>query len=305
MSASEPAIELNSVTKRFRSVTAIDGLSLKVESGQVLGLLGLNGAGKSTMIKMLMGLLIPDAGSVRVLSREVMSDPLWIRQHVGYVPEQHFIYGWMKVKDVLSFCQPFYEKWNEALGRELVERFRLLPEQRVQHLSKGMVTKLALVLALAHEPDVLLLDEPMAGLDALVREELVEGVLRDFCQGQRTVLLSSHTFSDVHRLADVIAIIHQGRVLVQMPTAELLSETKRVRAVLKDSVKPAWRPEGMVCERMQNREWLVTIGDFVPSKLEQLRSNNKLDQVEVVDLGLEEIFKDYIRGAGAQQEALI
>ena len=158
------------------------------------------------------------------------------------------------------------------------------------------VTKLALILALAHEPDVLLLDEPMAGLDALVREELVEGVLRDFCYGQRTVLLSSHTFSDVHRLADVIAIVHLGRVLVQMPTAELLSGTKRIRAVLKDGQQPTQRPEGVVCERVQGREWLLTVRDFVPDTLERLRSSNPLEQFEVVDLGLEEIFKDYIRG---------
>src|SRR6476620_4536176 len=117
MSASEPAIELNAVTKRFRSVTAVDLLSLKVETGQVLGLLGLNGAGKSTIMKLLMGLLMPEAGSVRVLSREVMSDPLWIHQRVGYVPEQHFFYRWMSVSDVLSFCRPFYEKWNFAVCR--------------------------------------------------------------------------------------------------------------------------------------------------------------------------------------------
>lgn len=295
MSALQPAIELDAVTKRFGTTTAIDRLSLQVQPGQVLGLLGLNGAGKSTLMKLLMGLLIPDAGNVRVLSREVMSDPLWIRQRVGYVPEQHFFYRWMRVSDVLSFCQPFYEKWNDHTCRDLVRRFALPFGQRVQHLSKGMLTKLSLVLAMAHEPDVLILDEPMAGLDALVREELVEGVLGELSKEGRTMILSSHTFSDVHRLADVIAIVHEGRLLIQRPTADLLMETKRIRAVLKDGQRPR-RPEGAVCERIQGREWLLTVSGFDLSMVESVRAANQLEQFEVLDLGLEEIFKDYIRG---------
>ncbi len=295
--ASPPVISLQGVTRRFRSTVAVDGVSLQVQRGQVLGLLGPNGAGKSTLIKMLMGLVWPDAGELRVLDVVVTRDPNRVRQRVGYVPEQHFIYRWMSVQGVLAFCRPFYPTWNDVRARELVKQFGLDPGKRVQHLSKGMVTKLALVIALAHEPEALILDEPMAGLDALVREELVEGVLQDLCRGDRTMLLSSHTFSDVHRLADVIAIMHEGRILVQMPTAELLSGTKRVRAVLKDGVQPAFRVDGTVCDRVQGREWLVTLRDFEPAKLERLRAMNAIEQLEVVDLGLEEIFKDYIRGA--------
>ncbi|UCD27840.1 MAG: ABC transporter ATP-binding protein [Planctomycetota bacterium] len=295
--SSDLAIELVGVTKRYRRNTAVRELSLQIPKGAAFGFIGPNGAGKTTTIRMIMGLLPMTAGQGNVLGINLNSGQDQVKRYVGYVPEQHFIYRWMRVGQVVRFCRSFYETWNDKYCSELLDLFGLDGHQKVKHLSKGMVTKLALVLALAHEPELLILDEPMAGLDPLVREEIVERVLHSICERKRTVFLSSHTLSDVRRVSDVIGIIHEGQLLTVAPTEQLVSGTKRIRAVLEEGQQPKESPEGTIWNRVQGREWLITVKDFTSNTVERLRSANPLQNIEVIDLGLEEIFKDYIRGA--------
>jgi len=287
---------LKGVTKRYRRLEALCDVSLVVPKGQTLGLLGQNGAGKSTLLKLLMGLLRRDAGDVRVLGSDPLVDPLAVRRRVGYVPEQQFIYGWMRVREAAHFCRSFYPTWNDSLCDTLLTLFGLDSEKRVKELSKGMVVKLALVLALSHEPELLLLDEPMAGLDPIAREELLDGVLQTVSDRERTIVFSSHNFGDVQRLADTIAILHEGKLLVHAEVDVLLKSTKRIRAVLGNGASPTSMPDGLIWQRVSNREWLITVKDFSPDVVSHLRSSNQLEHVEVIDLGLEDIFKDYVRG---------
>ncbi len=292
----QPAVELSGLTKRFGHQTAVRDLSLTIPAGTTFGFIGPNGAGKTTTIKLLMGLLRRDAGRVRVLGIDPVTDDQPVKRRVGYVPEQHFIYRWMRVGEAVSFCRTFYPTWNDKLCTELMTLLDLDPYKKVKHLSKGMLVKLSLLLAMSHEPELLLLDEPMAGLDPVVREELLDGVLRNMCRREQTILFSSHTLSDVQRLADTIGIIHEGSFLVQCSVDSLLTGTKRIRAVLRDGCTPGRPPDGMIWQRVQNREWLLTVKDFAADTVECLRAANQLEQVEVIDLGLEDIFKDYIRG---------
>jgi len=295
----EAAIELVGLTKRFGRTTAVDDLSLRVPAGSTFGLLGPNGAGKTTTIKMLMGLLRPTAGRVRVLGAEVLAEPLMVKQRVGYVPESHHLDRWMRVGQVVGFCRALYERWNDQTCRELLELFELDADKQVKHLSKGMLVKLSLLLAVSHEPDLLVLDEPLAGLDPLAREDLLEGVLRTICDRQRTVLLSTHSLDDVQRLADTVGILYGGRLLVHRKIDELLATTKRIRATLTDGRPPDRLPPNTIWQRVQGREWLVTVGDFTPDTLEQIRAQPGVEHVEIIDLGLEGLFKDFIRGRRA------
>ncbi len=290
------AIRLTRVCKRYKAQRAVRDLSVSVPRGCVYALLGPNGAGKSTVIKMLMGLLRPNEGSIHVLGCDIADDPTWIKQRVGYVPELHFIYRWMRVAEAVGFCASFYPTWNDGLCGELLDRFELEGRKRVRHLSKGMVVKLALTLALSHEPEVLVLDEPTSGLDPLVREELLEGVLRTMCDGRRTILLASHTLTDVERLADRVGILYEGELLVDRPLDELLESTRTVRAVLRDGCLPQYTPPGTIYDRVDRREWSVTLADFSEEKLDELRSRNPITDAEVGRLNLEEIFKAYVRG---------
>ncbi len=297
---SQFAIELVGVTKRFGEQVAVQDLTLRIPSGCTLGLIGPNGAGKTTTIRMLMGMLPMTVGRARVLGLDPATDPVLLKQRVGYVPEMHFIYRGMRAADVLGFCRSFYPTWNNPLCVELAGRFEIDLRKKVKHLSKGSLAKLALVLALAHEPEVLILDEPMTGLDPLAREEFLEGVVHGLCDRPRTVLFSSHMLSDVQRMADTIGIIHQGRLLVSCPTEELLKTTKRVRAVVRDGCTPDRPPEGTIWQRFERREWLLTVRGFSPATLGYLRSTYPIENVEVQDLGLEDVFKDYIRGQRVQ-----
>ena len=290
------AIEAVGVTKRFRGETAVDGLKLSIPEGTAFGFLGPNGAGKSTTIKMLMGLLPMDAGRATVLGIDVGSSPQAIRRYVGYVPEQHFIYRWMRVKDVIRFCRSLYETWNGDMSDQLLDQFQLSPGKKIKALSRGMVVKLALLLAVAHEPKVLILDEPTAGLDPIAREEFLDGILRSATGNQRTVFFSSHTLSDVQRLADSVGIIDEGKLLVDCPVDDLLSRTKRIRMVIDSDEPPAALLEKGICRRLQRRECILTVGDFSEETVPELADFEGVEVVEVADVSLEEAFKDYIKG---------
>lgn len=227
--------------------------TLHVTAGKTIGFIGPNGAGKTT-IKLLMGMLRPNAGSARVLGIDVARDPLAVKQRVGYVPEQHTIYRTMRAGDVIAFSLHLYATWNDGYGSELVRLFGLELDKKVNQLSKGMLAKLSLVLALAHEPEALILDEPMSGLNPLAREEFLDGVLRHLCDRQRAVVFSSHALGDVQRMADLIALIDEGTLLAYAPADELLKTTKRIRAVRRDGCQPGTPPDGTIWQRVQQRE---------------------------------------------------
>ena len=294
-----PAIELLGLTKAFGNTTAVNNLTFKIARGSTFGLLGPNGAGKSTTIKMLMGMLSITAGEARVLGVDVAQNPTAVKDLVGYVPETHHVYRWMRVGEAIGFCRTLYTTWNEQTCGEMLDLFRLDPNKKVKHLSKGMLVKLALLLAVSHDPQVLILDEPISGLDPVGREEFLDGVLRTICQRGQTVLISSHTLDDVQRLADTVGILYEGRLLMHGRLDEILSTTKRIRATLVDGRRPTSLPAGTIHDRVQGRDWLLTVSDFRAEKLEHVRALEGVAHVEVVDLGLEDLFKDVVKGQRA------
>ncbi len=295
----DAAIELVNLTKQFGRSTAVKDLSLRVARGSTFGLIGPNGAGKTTTMKMLMGILRPTTGAAMVLGTDVFAEPLEVKQRVGYVPESHYIDRWMRVGEAVGFCRSLYDSWNDQTCQQMLDQFELDPNKKVKQLSKGMLVKLSLVLAVSHEPEVLLLDEPMAGLDPLAREEFLDGVLRTICERGQTVIFSTHSLDDVQRLADTVGILYDGHLLVHRNIEELLATTKRIQATLTGENPPDRLPENVIWQRVQGREWLVTIGDFTAEKVQQIRAQEGVDHVEVLDLGLEDLFKDFIRGRKA------
>ncbi len=296
MNKEDLAIDLRGLTKRFGKTTAVDRITLAVPRGTTLGLLGPNGAGKSTTLRMLMGMARPTAGTVRVLGMEMPGLAPRIKQRVGYVPDTCHAYRWMSVEEVIRFSRAMYASWNDDRSAELLDMFQLPSKRRVRGLSKGMLAKLSLLIALAPEPDLLVLDEPLSGLDPIARDDFIEGVLRGICAEARTVLFSSHQLDEVNRLADSVAIMNAGRVLVHRPMEELLRDARRVRAVLRDGRLPDAPPANTIWQRVNRREWLLTIHPFSEDSVEMLRCDNPVEHVEVSDLSLDEVFKDFIRG---------
>ncbi len=291
-----PAIQVSGLSKLYRRQLAVCDLSLDIPRGSVFGLIGPNGAGKSTTIKLLMGLLRPTSGRARVLDLDPLGDPVQLKQRVGYVPETQQIYRWMRVEQVIGFCRALYDSWNDETCATMLKLFALDPRKKVKHLSKGMLGKLALLLAVSHEPELLILDEPMAGLDPIAREEVLDGVLRTICRREQTVLFSTHTLDDVQRLADTIGFLYEGRLLIHENLDNLLDSTKRIRATLSDGVPPRQQPADVVWQHINGREWLITVSHFTPEKAELVRRQPGVDHVEVMDLGLEDLFKDLVKG---------
>lgn len=290
-----PALVVEGLTRRYRSAVAVDNLHLTVPRGTVLGLLGPNGAGKSTTLRMIMGLLRPTTGTVRVLGLDPFQTPSQVRQQIGYVPESPQIYRWMTVREVLRFCHALYAEWRDQQAELLLDMFHLPANRRVRQLSKGMLAKLSLVIALAHEPQLLILDEPLSGLDPLARDEFLDGVLQGLCVGDRTVIFSSHQLDEVNRLSDSVAVLHAGRLLTHCPLDELRS-AKRVRAVLHDGRLPVETPREAVWQQVNRREWSLTVHPFSSEVLERMQATNPIQRVDVDDLSLDDIFKDLIRG---------
>lgn len=224
----ETVIEIRSAAKRFGANEVLRDVSLTVERGQTFAFLGRNGAGKTTTIRMMLGLLNPDAGEVRILRMDPRSEAMNIRQQVGFLAEDQAMWGWMRIEQLLSFLEPFYPSWDRHLAQQLVRRFDLSMRSKVKHLSKGQSVRLGLLVALAHRPDLVILDDPTLGLDPIARKEFVRDVV-EHLQGQgATVFFSSHLLYEIEPVADVVAILDKGRIVRQAATEALREQVKRL-----------------------------------------------------------------------------
>jgi ABC-2 type transport system ATP-binding protein len=245
---------------------------------------------------MMVGLLAPSGGLIRVAGFDVPAQRQLVKERVGYVPDRPTVYAWMRVGEAVAFTKSFYPRWNDARCKSLLDLFELHDDAKVKHLSKGTAAKLSLLLAICHEPEVLILDEPTSGMDPLVREEFLGGVLRVTTDREQTVLFSSHTLSDVQRLADEVALMHEGRLLLHGRLDTLLESTKRIRAVLAEPLAPREAPAGVIWQQLAGREWTLTLSEFAPEQVEFLRQKNRIEHLDVFDLSLDDFFKDFVRG---------
>ena len=225
-------IQIRDLQKRFRRVTAVDGLSLDVPEGMVTAFLGPNGAGKTTTIKCMLNLHSPDRGTIEVLgcsSRRL--GPAAFRQ-IGYVSENQELPLWMTVREFIAYCRPMYPDWDAAFAGKMIREFDLPPDTKLGALSRGMRMKAALLSSLAYRPKLVVLDEPFTGLDPLVRDEFIRGLLELTEQEGWSVFVSSHDIDEVERLADRVAIIHRGHLQLDESVEDLQARFRSVEVVL-------------------------------------------------------------------------
>ena len=208
-------IQLSDVHRAYEAgKDAVNGVSFSVKPGEVLGLLGKNGAGKTTLIRVAMGLLEPDSGTVRLFGLDPREHPIQVKRRVGYVSEDQILPSFMRIEQVLEMHRALFPDWDDDTARSLVDRFSLAPRAKVGSLSKGQARQVALVCAIAHKPELLLLDEPAGGLDAAARREFLETSIQLLNEAGTTILFSSHHLTDVERMAGRVVLMHEGRVLV-------------------------------------------------------------------------------------------
>jgi len=215
-------LELRGVRRRFEaSREVLTGVDLAVEPGEVVGLLGKNGAGKTTLLRIAVGMLHAHGGAVRVLGADPMAEPVAVKRRLGYVAEDSVLPGHLRVRDVIALHRALYPRWDERFERSAADRFELDPRRRVATLSKGQARRLALVCAVAHRPELLLLDEPAGGLDPAARREFLEVAIELLSEEGTAIVFSSHHMGDVERIAGRVALLDEGRVLVDCELDEL------------------------------------------------------------------------------------
>ncbi|MGL4512530.1 MAG: ABC transporter ATP-binding protein [Lacipirellulaceae bacterium] len=296
---SEPAILVESVAKSFGRKPVLRDVSLRIEPGRTFAFLGRNGEGKTTTIRMLLGLLKPDVGKVRVAGLDPAVDPMKVRDRVGYLAEDQTMWGWMTVDEIVRFVAPFYTKWDHELARRYVIEFDLPLRTKIKHLSKGQTVRLGLVLALAHRPEVVILDDPALGLDPLMRKQFNRDLITHLQGEGRTVFYSSHLLYEVEAVADELAILDGGRIVRHSGTDELRADV-RLFVVRKD-LAPLVARYGKVLDRRDDGDDValtVAGAEVVEDRLLREGAPHR-----VVDLTLDEVFEAYVIGRPGEPAA--
>ena len=311
----QAVVRTEKLTKQFWKTVAVRDLDLEVPEGSVFALLGRNGAGKTTALRMLLGMLSPTSGGSTVFGLDSQKKSCDIKRRVGYVAEGMRLYGWMKVREALWFTSRFYPAWSEEKAGELIESFQLDPEARIKTLSRGMHAQVCLILALAHDPDLLILDEATGGLDVIVRRQFLEHIAELASEQGKTVLISSHLVHDVERVADRIAFIDKGRLVHVSGQEELKESYRQIRLSFNDDVPEALLPDdggtgdrqaeaptpsipGLLRVEPSGREALLTVKDFTDGTEAACRELGPAN-IEILDMTLEDLFEVIVGDRGA------
>jgi ABC-type multidrug transport system ATPase subunit len=255
MISHEPVIDIRGLERSFGAKAALDGVTLAVPRGTVFGLVGVNGAGKTTLIRHVLGLLKAQRGSVSVLGRDPVADPVGVLARVGYLSEENDLPGWMRVGELLRYTRAFYPNWDDAYAEQLRQSFALDPAARIKSLSKGQKARAGLLIALAYRPELLVLDEPSSGLDPVVRHDILGAIIRTIAEEGRTVVFSSHLLEEVERVSDHVTMLHAGRIVFSAALDDIKATHRRLTLRFE---KPRSGPPvvpGVVSWKGSGQEW--------------------------------------------------
>ena len=294
---SEPVIETKGLTKFFGGRCVVDELNLSIARGSIFGFLGRNGAGKSTTIRLLLGLLEPTRGNSHVLGTDSLRLTPQDRARIGYLPEGHHVYGWMSVEECGRFQRSFYKSWNDDIFRAVLSHFRLDTKTKSGNLSRGQRAGLCLAMVLAPEPELLILDDPALGLDPVARRSLIQSMLFVTRKAERTILFSSHMLSDVERVADEIAVLDGGNLRASCSLETFRQQVRQIS--LRHGSIPIELPKlnGLLQTFRTEGEISLTIANLDKAEEEALRALPGVS-FEEVQLGLEEAFIAYVGERG-------
>ena len=288
-SSTSPIVEIRGLTRKFGDKVALNDLSLVVPRGGVFGLIGGNGAGKTTLIKHILGMLKAQQGSVHVFGLDPVQDPVGTLGRIGYLSEERDLPDWMRVGELIRYTQAFFPNWDESYAEELRQSFDLDKKARIKTLSRGQRARAGLLVALAHRPELLVLDEPSSGLDPVVRRDILCAIIRTIADEGRTVLFSSHLLDEVERVADRVAIIHHGQIMLTASMEEIKEQHRRVTLRFEQSLDHPPELIGSISSSGHGKEWTYVCN----TEMSQLRNAAEAIGATVVEeaaLTLDEIF---------------
>jgi ABC-2 type transport system ATP-binding protein len=290
-------IETNQLFKSFHNQPALRGLDLRVPAGSIFGFLGRNGAGKTTTIKTLMGLLRCDSGSAQVFGMPVVDadHSVEIRRRIGFVTEDKELYPYMTVEGLIRFTRPFFPKWRHDLERRYLQMFELPPGRKIPDLSKGMRSKLMLLLAISRGAELLILDEPTDGLDPAATEDVLRELVSIAASSGTTMFFSSHQLSEVELVADYVGIVDHGRMIVSGSLDDMKVQYQRLQMVFADHMElPKHWVDGVESVRQEGRVVSILASHNVDAIVDQVRSIPGA-VVERFPVTLKEIFLEHVR----------
>jgi len=291
-----PVIQTTYLSKSYGSVEAVRGVNLSVRPHQITAFLGLNGAGKSTTIKMLLGMIESSSGEGKVLGKRI-ADPaesVELRRKIAYVSENKRLYDYMTVEQIIRFTRSFYTDWRPDIEQQLLRSYELPLNRSIKSLSKGMRTKVALLLALSRRPELLILDEPSEGLDPIGIEQMLESLVAQCGEGT-TVFFSSHQIPEVERIADNVCMIHRGRLVIDASLDDMRQSYRQIDLTFPSlPEEKELRLAGVESIRTSGRQMRVFVSRNAEVVVERARDLHA-SSVEVASVGLREIFLETVK----------
>jgi ABC-2 type transport system ATP-binding protein len=292
---SDPVIEITNLTRHFGKQAALDGVRLRVPRGCVLGLVGVNGSGKTTLLRHILGQYRAEAGEVRCFGLDPVAEPVRVLSRLGFLAEDVDLPDWMTIEELLRYTAAFYPAWDAALAAQLCRDFALDPGMRVRALSRGLRVRAGLVSVLAYRPELLLLDEPSAGLDPLARRDILAAIVRTAAGEGRTVVFSSHLLEEVERVADRVALIDAGRVIFDGPLDAIRGRHRRLTLRFNEPRSSPPALTGVVSWQGGGYEWTAVVeGELEPLHSQASASGGRI--VEDAAVGLVEVFAAHAGG---------
>jgi ABC-2 type transport system ATP-binding protein len=290
----EIVLETLALTKYYGSALAVDHIDLKIPRGCICGFVGRNGAGKTTAIKLMLGLLNPTAGSSRLLGCDSSALTPAIRQRIGYVTEGHRLFRWMTIGGLEKFQRAFFPKqWDDKFFADMIEYFELSKKQKIKQLSNGQRAQVSLALALAPNPELLIMDDPTLGLDAAIRRQFLEGMIELIMRQGRTVLFSSHILGDVERVSDRIVVIDKGVLRANCSLEQFQKAIKKAILSFADSVPDQVNIDGLLhCKRSEKQLELTLVGTDEEKIIEWAKSAGA-ENYHIVQMNLEDQFIEF------------
>jgi ABC-2 type transport system ATP-binding protein len=290
----ETVLQTQGLTKYYGDTLAVDHLDMKIPRGCICGFVGRNGAGKTTAIKLMLGLLKPTAGSSQLLGCDSQQLEPAIRQRIGYVTEGHRLFRWMSISELEKFQRSFFPKqWDDKFFADMIEYFNLPKKKKIKHLSNGERAQVSLALALAPNPELLIMDDPTLGLDAAIRRQFLEGMIELIMREGRTVLFSSHILGDVERVSDRILVIDKGVLRANCSLDEFRAAVKKVILSFAGSPPAEVDIEGLLhCRRSENELELILV-NTPDEQIGNWADKNKAENYQIAKMNLEDQFIEY------------
>ena len=292
-----PILEFDNVSRSYKpGPPVLNGVSFAMTEGEVVGLVGRNGAGKTTLLRIAMGMLAPHPGRVLVFGLSPTEDPVEVKKRIGYVAEDQVLPPTSSIAELISFHTYLFPSWDRGMERDLMERFGLSPKSRIRSLSKGQARQVALLLAICHRPELLILDEPAGGLDPAARREFLEASIQLLNREGSAILFSSHNLQDIERIGARVILLDQGKVRLDM-ALDRMREDVSVVMIPKASMADAAvieRMPGCLGVRSVADSWHAVF-DGAPEAV-TARLNGGVGQVQCVRAPLEELFVELVGG---------